>query len=80
MVEEATGKTNGYMQTVCTECGEKFTVNLYAVLENNGEKFVINSGDDVLVLVAVDGEILPEDLTCKCGRAYVKGENGLAEK
>ena len=26
------------------------------------------------------GEILPEDLTCKCGRAYVKGENGLAEK
>ena len=26
------------------------------------------------------GEILPEDLTCKCGRAYQKGENGLVEK
>ena len=73
VVEEATGKTNGYMQTVCTECGEKFTVNLYAVLENNGEKFVINSGDDVLVLVAVDGEILPED-------AYVVGDDGMTVK
>ena len=26
------------------------------------------------------GEILPEDLTCKCGRAYVQGEDGLTEK
>ena len=26
------------------------------------------------------GEILPEDLTCKCGRAYVQGEDGLVEK
>ena len=26
------------------------------------------------------GEILPEDLTCKCGRAYTKCEDGLVEK
>jgi len=26
------------------------------------------------------GEILPETLTCKCGRAYEQGENGLVEK
>ncbi len=26
------------------------------------------------------GEILDESLACKCGRAYVKGENGLVEK
>jgi UDP-2-acetamido-3-amino-2,3-dideoxy-glucuronate N-acetyltransferase len=26
------------------------------------------------------GEILPEDLSCKCGRAYEQGENGLVEK
>ena len=70
VVEEATDKTNGYMQTVCGECHEKFTVNLYAVLENNGEKFVINSGDDVLVLVSLDGEILPED-------AYVVEDDGM---
>lgn len=26
------------------------------------------------------GEILDQSLTCKCGRAYVKGEDGLVEK
>ena len=26
------------------------------------------------------GEILPESLECKCGRAYVKGEDGMVEK
>lgn len=26
------------------------------------------------------GEILPENLTCKCGRAYMQGESGLVEK
>ena len=26
------------------------------------------------------GEILPEALSCKCGRAYEQGENGLVEK
>ena len=79
VVEEATDKTNGYMQTVCTGCGEKYTVNLYAVLSGNGAEwmegtesgltFVINCGDDRVLQVFVDDVLLSAD-------AYTVSEDG----
>ena len=80
VVKEATDTENGMMQTVCTVCGEKLTVSIYAVLEGNGTEWtqesdedvtvVINSGNDELIAVIVDGELVDES-------AYTVGDDGM---
>ena len=79
VVKEPTDTENGILEIVCSVCGEKESVAIYAVLEGNlaewttdsGEElsFLINSGEDELYGVIIDDMYVNES-------AYTVGEDG----